>query len=125
MIRLACATAALLCAITSAQAGDMKLGDLLSKGFTIQGMTVVPAAMVQKALNNPQAGDELIMVLQRTGEVAFCHYLYAATFSNESLLDGTCFEPQGVAVQPAPPAGASAPASSSELPLSSTASSAQ
>lgn len=118
------AVLAVLVLATTAQAADMRLGDLLAKGFSIQGMAVVPAPMVQNAVGNPKAGDELVMVLQRTGEVAFCHYLYAATFSNESILDGTCFEPQGVAPAPAPSPASSAPPAS-DLPMSSAASSGQ
>ena len=124
MIRAAAASAVLLSAATAAQAADIKLSDLLSKGFEIKGMTVVPADIVQRALSNPAATDELVMVLQRTGEVAFCHYLYSATFNNETIPDATCFEPVGGDAQPvaAPAAPPAASAASSSLPLSSASS---
>lgn len=108
MIRTLFLSGVMLLAVAGASnAGTAKLKDLLSEGFTIVGTTVGSSAVVSNALGQPNSPDELVITLQRAGDIAFCHFYYSATYSNETIPDADCFQP-GL-VNPAPPAPASSP----------------
>jgi len=102
---------------TGAQADTITLRALLDSGYHIVSTNAVPNDFVERAYNDKSLQDELLIVLERADDVAFCHVLYAATISNDAVRDVPCFHPMG-----APPAtDTTAGASSQEAPPAASA----
>jgi hypothetical protein len=121
----ACAVMVSVLGLTAGSAigAPLTLRQLLAEGFEVKSTSVIPADVVKRAMNNDAWIDDVMLTLQRGQQIAFCHLGLVATANVEANVDtALCSNTLDPAFE-APAPAAPAPAASSELPMSSAASS--
>ena len=66
------------------------LRKLLADGYEVKSTTVIPAEIAKRMAKNDTWTDDLMMILQKGGGLAICHFTLTTTVNPQGFLDLPC-----------------------------------